>query len=143
MAALSPDSILHRQIHKDTKKLQKRALLAEKKAALREKKTKQQREKRAAMSEEEKKEHRKKDAQRKRDKRERKKQSRKKLHGYLNDKSNPMPLWLLCDIFMDDHNVDYDDINPFPKYHTFMVEMRGKPLHLYLPKYKPQPYQTI
>ncbi len=141
VAALSPDSlILHRQIHKDTEKLRKRALPPEKKAASRDKKTKMQREKRAAMSEEEKRKHREKDAKRKRDKREEKKQSRKKLHAYLNDKSNPMPLWLLCDIFMDDHNVDYDKINPFPKYHAFMVDFRGKPLHLYLPKYKPQPW---
>ena len=141
VADLSPDSrIADRQIHADSERLRMRALPADKKADLRKKKTERQREKRATMSEEEKKRQREKDAKRKRDKRATRKQFRNNLRGYLKDKSNPMPLWLLCDIFMDDHNVDICEMNPFPKYHTYKVEFRGKPLHLYLPKFKTSPH---
>ena len=114
-----------------------RRLPADKKAVLRSKKTERQREKRAAMSEGEKKKQREKDAKRKRDKRTVRKQFSKKLRGYLKDKSNPMPLWLLCDIFMDDRNIDICEMDPFPKYHAFMVDIKGKPLHHHMPRYKP------
>ncbi len=124
-------------MHADLDFLRTRALPADKKSVLRAKRTERQREKRAAMSEEEKKRQREKDAKRKRDKRTFRKQFSKKFRGYFKDKANPMPLWLLCDIFMDERNVDINDMKPFPMYHAHNVEFRGKPLHLYMPKYKP------
>ncbi len=136
VADLSPESrIADRQIHADGEKLRMRRLPADKKVVLRTKKTERQRQKRAAMSEEEKKKQREKDAKRKRDKRTIRKEFSKKLRGYLKDKSNPMPLWLLCDIFMDDRKIDICEMDPFRKYHEFMVEFKGKPLHHHMPRY--------
>ncbi len=140
VAALSPDSrTTARQIHADSEFLRMKALPEVRKADLRKKKTERQRQKRAEMSEEEKKKQRENDAKRKRDKRTTQKQFRKKIQGHLKDKSNPMPLWLLCDIFMDNRNVHICEMDPFPKYHTYKVEFRGKPLDLYMPKFKPSP----
>ena len=138
VAALSPHSrTIDRQIHADGECLRMRRLPTDKKAAVRAKRTERQREKHAAMSDEEKKKQREKDAKRKRDERTVRKQFSKKLRGYFKDKSNPMPLWLLCDIFMDKRNIDICEMDPFPKYHEFMVEFNGKALHHHMPRYKP------
>ncbi len=138
VAALSPHSrTIDRQIHADGECLRMRRLPADKKAAIRAKRTERQREKRATMSDEEKKKQREKDAKRKRDQRTVRKEFSKKLRGYFKDKSNPKPLWLLCDIFMDERNIDICEMDPFPKYHEFMVEFKGKALHHHMPRYKP------
>ena len=140
VAALSPHSrIIDRQIHADGECLRMRRLPAEKKAAIRAKRTERQREKRAAISDEEKTKRREKDTKRKRDKRTIRKQFSKKYRSYFKDKSNPMPLWLLCDLFMDTHNVDICEMDPFPKYHAFMVDFKGKALHHHMPRYDPSP----
>ncbi len=133
-------SFLKKQMHADKEWFRVNALPEEKQRKLRADKTRKQKEKRAAMPEEEKKRQREKDAKRKRDKRAAKKSFRKKLRGHLEDKCNPMPLWLLCDIHLDNRNIDTSRLNPFPKYNTFMVDFRGKSLDMYLPKFKPGPY---
>ncbi len=116
-----------------------KALPKEKQKTLRADKTRKQKEKRASMSDEEKKRQREEDVKRKRNKRAAQKLFRKKLNGYLQDKSNPMPLWLLCDIYMDEHNMDTTNLKPFPRYNTFTVDFRGKSLDIHLPKFIPGP----
>ena len=140
VASLSPESSIERkQRHTDYEWSRIHALPAEQKAALRSEKTKRQRERRAKRTEEEKKQDRAKDAKRKRDKRKADKLFQKKLNGYLRDKSNPKPLWLLCDIYMDNHKIDLSKMDPFPQYLTCHVDLRGKPLHLPMPKFVPGP----
>ncbi len=140
VSSLTPDELIEqRQRHAENEWLRVYALPAKEKAILRAGKTVKQRERRAEQTEEERAQDRKKDAQRKRDKRKAEKMFQAKRHGYLKDKSNPKPLWLLCDIYMDRNKIDLLQIDPFPTYHTFNVELKGKPLNMYLPKFVPGP----
>ncbi len=115
--------LMKKRMHADMEWFRVRALPVEEKKRLRDKKTNNQKERRARMTEEEKKKQREKDAKRKRDKRTANKSFCNKIKGYFRDKSQPMPLWLLCDSYMEDHNMDITKLNPFPKYHTFMVDI--------------------
>ena len=129
---------MKKQMHADKEWFRVTDLPEEKRRKLWAEKTRKQKQKCAAMTREEKKCQWEKQ---KSDKRAAKKSLKKKLRGYLEDKCNPMPLWLLlCDIHLDDRHIDTSRRNPFPKYNTFMADFRGKSLDVYLPKFKPGPY---
>ncbi len=96
VSSLTPDKFIEqRQRHAENEWLRVYALPAKEKAILRAEKTMKQRERRARRTEDGRARDRKKDAQRKKDKRKAEKMFQKKLNGYLKDKSNPKPLWLL------------------------------------------------